>query len=97
MGGRTRHAHVILVTRTIAIRARAAAAKRAYRAGLRTARVTADPLDLLEFLGEAGIVCSGTDPESLHQGLTKLVEDWHSGRIGLLVLGSDSPDDDGPA
>jgi hypothetical protein len=75
----------------------AAAKKRAYRDGLRVFRLTADPLDLAELLAEVGIHVTGADPETLHQGLTKLVEDWHSGRIGLLVQDLDIEDSDAPA
>jgi hypothetical protein len=77
---------------------RGAIAKRRYRAGLRTFRLSADRLDLLEMLGEAG-VCIGINPDAraVGDGLTRLVELWNSGRLGLLVRDADGEDDAGAA
>ena len=80
-----------------AARARQAAKKRAYRNGLRVFRVTADPLDVAEFVGEAGIaVAANADAETLNRSLTEMLRLWHDGRLGLLVRETDIPDDDAP-
>jgi hypothetical protein len=78
--------------------ARQAARKRAYRAGLRSFRLAADPVDLIELLGEAGVVVGvNPDARAVGDGLTRLVEMWNSGRIGLLVRDADGEDDAGAA
>jgi hypothetical protein len=78
--------------------ARATVYKRRYRAGLRTFRLAADPVDVAEFLTEAGIlVAANSDSQALGDCLTELVQRWHDGRLGLLVRGPDAEDDAGAA
>ena len=86
----------------VVARARQAAKKRAWRRrsgdGLAVLRLEADPLDVAEFLAEAGIlVAANADAEELGRRLTDLVRLWHEGRIGLLCPPVDNPDDDAPA
>jgi hypothetical protein len=60
--------------------------------------LSADPQDLLEMLGECGIVVGvNADSRAVSEGLTRLIEAWHSGRIGLLVRDRDDSDDAGAA
>jgi hypothetical protein len=85
-----------------AARTRETAKKRAWRRrsrdGLRVLKLEADPLDVAEFLAEAGIlVAANADAEELGRRLTDLVRLWHEGRIGLLCPPVDNPDDDAPA
>jgi hypothetical protein len=85
----------------VVARARQAAKKRAWRRrsgdGLAVLRLEADPLDVAEFLAEAGIVvAANADSEALGKCLTDLIRRWHDGRLALLCPPVDIPDGDAP-